>query len=331
VRLVYRGLGVVRGGVRAILRRALSQERRTELKRLQGATRKRFAPVLSLVHGTFSTEELVAELARRLPPDFEILMVHSSLDGFLPMYKGNAKDLVKALIDFCGPDRTLVMPSFVMGGRTYDASAYFQSRPFDVRRTPSEMGLVAEIFRRTPNVLRSLHPTCSVCALGPLAKEMTTGHHVSQTGLSPDSPFGVMTRRATVILGLGVEYYRCLTHAHTAGHQMGDAFPIKFANPSTQVTLVDYDGSSYEYTLGLPDRTKKLDLRVIWSILSKDELVEWRFHGVSMFVIPRAGVLTTRLIEAARRGITIYGKVSVDNHSIEGTRLSTADHKGKLV
>ncbi len=92
---------------------------------------------------------------------------------------------------------------------------------------------------------------------------------------------------------------------------MGDAFPIKFVNRSTQVTLVDYDGSRYEYTLGLPDRTKKLDLRVLWSVLSKEELVEWRFHGVPMFVVPQAGILTERLIEAARRGVTIYGKAPV--------------------
>jgi aminoglycoside 3-N-acetyltransferase len=331
VTLVSRGLSVVRAGVRATLRRTLSQDRRTELKRLQGVARKRFAPVLSRVHGTFSTEELVAELARRLPPDFEILMVHSSFDGFLPMYKGRAKDLVSALIDLCGPERTLVMPSFVMGGRTYDTAAYFQSRPFDVRRTPSEMGLVAEIFRRTPDVLRSLHPTGSVCALGPLAKEITTGHHVSRTGMSPDSPYGVMTRRPTAILGLGVEYYRCLTHAHTAGHEMGDAFPIKFASRSTLVSLIDYDGSRYEYRLGLPDRTKKLDLRVLWSVLSKDELVEWRFHGVSMFVVPQAGILTQRLIEAARRGVTIYGKVPVSDHSVGTTRQEPKPAAGKAV
>jgi len=142
---------------------------------------------------------------------------------------------------------------------------------------------------------------------------------VSRTGLSSDSPYGVMTRRRTAILGLGVEYYRCLTHAHTAGHQMGDAFPIKFANRSTQVTLVDYDGTHYEHTLGLPDRTKKLDLRVLWSVLSKDELVEWRFHGVPMFLVPQAGVLTERLIDAARRGVTIYGKVPVSDHVGVGT------------
>jgi aminoglycoside 3-N-acetyltransferase len=303
-----RSLSTIRGGVRATLRRSLSQERRTELKRLQGLARKRFAPVLSLVHGTFSTKELLTEVARHLPAQFEILMVHSSWDGLLPMYQGSAKELVTALVEFCGSHRTLVMPAFVMGGRTFDTRAYFRSQPFDVRRTPSDMGLVAEIFRRTPDVLRSLHPTCSICALGPLGKELTAGHHRAEAGLGPDSPFGMMTRRPTAILGLGVDFYRCLTHAHTARYEMGDEFPIQFADLSTEVTLVDYDGNRKHYRLGLPDRSKKLDLRVLWSVLSEDELREWRFHGVRMFAIPRAGIVTERLVEAARRGITIYGK-----------------------
>jgi aminoglycoside 3-N-acetyltransferase len=314
VRLASPALNVARASVRGVLRRVLSQERRTELKRLQGLARKRLAPVLSLVNGSFTTQELLSELTRRLPQDCEILMVHSSFDGFLPMYKGSAMELVSALISLCGPNRTLVMPAFVMGGRNYDTREYFKSRPFDVRHTPSEVGLITEIFRRTPNVLRSLHPTCSLCALGPLAKEVTGGHHVSRTGMSPDGPFGVMTRRRTAILGLGVEYYRCLTHAHTAGDQMGDTFPVKFSNASwTKVTLVDYDGGHCEYKLGLPDRTKKLDLTVLWSVLAKDELVEWRFHGVPMFLVPQAGVLTKRLVEAAGRGITIYGPVLASN------------------
>ena len=290
----------------------MSQKRRTELKRIQGLMRKRFSPLISLMHGSFSSDELAAEITRHLAPDFEILMVHSSYDALLPMYKGNANELLAMLIKICGPERTLVMPSFIMGGRTFDTKEYYRTRPFDVRRTPSENGLLTEVFRRTPGVLRSLHPTCSICALGPLAKELTTGHHLARTGFSPDSPFGVMTRRPTAILGIGVEYYRCLTHAHTASHQLGDAFPIKFAKVFTTVTLVDYDGTRTDHQLGLPDRSRKLDLRVLWSVLSKDELMEWRFHGVGMFVIPLARIVTERLVEAAGRGITVYGRVPVN-------------------
>jgi len=156
---------------------------------------------------------------------------------------------------------------------------------------------------------------------------MTTGHHVAESGMSPDSPFGIMTRRHTAILGLGIEYYRSLTHVHTAGAKIGEeAFPIKFVKATTPVTLVDYDGSRYEYQLGLADRTKKLDLRILWSVLSKEELVEWRFHGVSIYMVPQAGVLTDRLVEAAQRGITIYGTVPVSRDSA----ATATQHEGKL-
>jgi hypothetical protein len=224
------------------------------------------------------------------------------------MYTGNPVELVAALAGICGRERTLVMPSFVMGGRSFDREGYYRNRPFDVRRTPSDMGLLAEVFRRTPGVMRSLHPTCSVCALGPLAGELTASHHLASTGLATDSPFGMMTRRRTAILGLGVEYYRCLTHAHTATDELGDAFPIKFAKCSMPVTLIDYDGRHIEHDLGLPDPSEKLDLRLLWSLLSKDELVEWRFRGVPLFIVTQAGIVTERLVQAARRGITIYGR-----------------------
>lgn len=309
--IASRGVNMMRAGVRSGIRRFISPERRSELKRVQGLARKRLSPMLRLVHGSFGAEELASELKNRIPNDVEMIMVHSSFDQFLPMFNGTAKDLLSCLLEVCGPERTLVMPSFVMGGRNYDAASYYHNRPFNVRTTPSEMGLVSELLRRTPGALRSLHATASICALGPLAKELTAGHHLTKKGLTPDSPFGLMCRRPTAILGLGVEYFRCLSHVHTATQAMGDEYPIKFVETSVNVELVDYDGTKYEQQVGLPDRSKKIDLRILWSLMSKEELREWRFHGIPMFVIPRAGLVTERLIEAARRGITIFGKVPV--------------------
>jgi hypothetical protein len=119
-----RSLNALRASVRAALRRSFTQAQRTKLKRVQGLALKRLAPVLSLIHGNFTADELGAELARRLPAEFEILMVHSSFDGLLPMYKGSAKELLGALMNICGRERTLVMPSFVMGGRDHDKRTY---------------------------------------------------------------------------------------------------------------------------------------------------------------------------------------------------------------
>jgi len=135
----------------------------------------RLAPLYRARYGTFGTDELGDELARHLPPDTEIVMVHSSLDGLQPMYSGDFREVLDALIDLCGTHRTLAMPAFFFGGRTLDPIAYFRERPvFDVRRQPSETGLLTELFRRRKGVRRSLHPVHSVIALGPQADDSPT-------------------------------------------------------------------------------------------------------------------------------------------------------------
>jgi aminoglycoside 3-N-acetyltransferase len=221
------------------------------------------------------------------------------------MYKGSPQDLVNELITFCGKSRTLVMPAFVFGGRLYDKKEYFRIHSFNVRRTPSEMGLLTEVFRRTPGVTRSLHPTHSVCAFGPHAQELTATHHLTATRAGEKTPFGIMAKVPTAIVGLGIEYYRCVTQTHTAEDMLGDEFPVKFKQEPIQTVLIDAQGNRSDYVLTIPTASKPLDNTVLRSLLSSSELVEWNFHGTAMFVTT-AGVVTERLIEAARNGITVY-------------------------
>ena len=56
-------------------------------------------------------------------------MVHSSINGLLPMYKGNALELLKALIEYCGPNRTLVMPAFNFGEAREGARGDAKAKP----------------------------------------------------------------------------------------------------------------------------------------------------------------------------------------------------------
>ncbi|MGH9534140.1 MAG: AAC(3) family N-acetyltransferase [Terriglobales bacterium] len=305
-----RGRVQARATVRKLLRAGLSQQQRIRLKALQAAVRKRAAPALKIVHGAFDRADLVAHLRPMLPADFEILMVHSAFDQMLPMFKGTPQDVVGALREIAGPERTVAMPAFVMGGPTQDVGGYFASHPFDVRRTPSEAGIISEVFRRSPGVERSLHPTCSISAQGPDAAQMTENHQFATNGMGPGTPFGFMTRHRTVILGLGVEYFRCLTHAHTAAAEMGDDFPaVHRPGGTVEVTLVGRTGDRLPFRLGAANPRQHLDLTLLSSLLSRHELREWRFHGIPMFLVTDAGTVTRRLIEAARKGITIYGRV----------------------
>src|SRR5438067_4400680 len=205
------------------LRRRFSQQNRDRLKAELFRLRRALRGLYRFRYGTFSAVELRSELAARLPSDFEILMVHCSLNDLAPAYTGTALELLNELVALCGPERTLAMPAFVLN--TEEAVKQYETNPrFDVRRQPSQMGLLSEMFRRRAGVRRSLHPTHSICALGPLAAELTNSHHLAATTFGEGTPFGIMARRKTVIAGIATHYFRVLTQVHAAEDLLGESF-----------------------------------------------------------------------------------------------------------
>ena len=79
---------------------------------------------------------------------------------------------------------------------------------------------------------RSLHPTASVSALGPLAHDLTATHHLAKTTFGEGTPFAIMAARRTAIIGIGTEYFRCLTQVHAAEDLLGEQYPLA-VRPST--------------------------------------------------------------------------------------------------
>jgi aminoglycoside 3-N-acetyltransferase len=293
------------------LRRTISQEKRKRLKRRIAHVRQRLAPLYRARHGTFGAEGLRDELARRLPADTEIVMVHCSLNDLQPTYTGGVTDLIDALIDLCGPDRTLAMPAFVFEGFHGDPSAPIsQRRVFDVQRQPSEMGVLSEVFRRRKGVRRSLHPIASVCALGPLADELTAGHHLASTTFGEGTPFGRMAERRTAIFGIGIEYFRCLAQVHAAEDLLGERYPLMLRPRKVPVQLRDANGTVHTYELQVEAVDMRRRLERLEQLLGPDELLRWRFHGVPLFMTSAACV-THVLIEAALGGETIYDAMPV--------------------
>jgi aminoglycoside 3-N-acetyltransferase len=293
----------------------MSQDRRNRLKRRVWRTRLRLAPLYQARYGTLRADELQAELARHLPPDTEIVMVHSSLEGLQPMYTGHIRGLVDALIELCGTNRTLAMPAFFFGGRRFDPIAYYRERPiFDVRHQPSETGLLTELFRRKKGVRRSLHPTVSVTALGPQADELVANHHLAETSFGEGTPYAIMARRRTAIVGVGTEYFRSLTQVHAAEDLLGERYPVRVRSSRLPLQLTDFDGNVHHYELPFNEPAMGRRLERLEQVLGDDELVQWRFHGAPLFVTSAARV-TEALIDAALRGETIYDAMPIRKSS----------------
>jgi aminoglycoside 3-N-acetyltransferase len=114
------------------------------------------------------------------------VLVHSAFrraSGF----SGTASDVIESLLKVVGPDGHLLMMSMPYRG---SSQRYADGDPlFDVRRTPSAMGLISEVFRRRPDVVRSLSPLHPVLAHGPLAAWFTADHDTSPYSCGKGSPF----------------------------------------------------------------------------------------------------------------------------------------------
>ena len=90
-----------------------------------------------------------------------------------------------------------------------------KGQKFDVVRTPSQVGLITEVFRRMPGVVRSLHPTHSFAAWGRHAEELVSTHHLGGT-FDEKSPIFRLQDYDGLVVGLGTGLRDSFTILHVA-------------------------------------------------------------------------------------------------------------------
>lgn len=128
------------------------------------------------------------------------LLVHSSLKS-IGEVQGGADTVLDALSDFM-KDGLLVLP-------THTWSYINADHPrFSVEDSPSCVGILPELFRRRPGVIRSWHPTHSVAALGAEAEVFTAGEERWDTPCARGSVYGKLLDRKAEIMLLGVDLRR---------------------------------------------------------------------------------------------------------------------------
>lgn len=142
-------------------------------------------------------EELTRDITALGLQKGDTVLVHSSMKSLGGEVDGGTAAVIGAFLTALGPDGTLMMPAL-----SYETVT--REHPyFSVRRTPSCVGKLTEAFRLTPGVLRSVHPTHSICACGRHAEELTGGHILDRTPVGPHSPLRRMMAYGGKILMLG--------------------------------------------------------------------------------------------------------------------------------
>lgn len=260
------------------------------------------------IFGHINNDKLLEHIKDKLGNDYEILMLHTSYNSMMPMYNDNPKDFIDKLIGYCtSNDITLVMPAFYLGINGLKPEEYYLRKDFNVKKSPSQTGYITELFRRKKGVKRSIHPTHSVVALGKLADELIATHHLNDTPCGAGTPFDVMARYRTKILGIGVKYFRSLTQIHHAEDLMKDDFPIKFKlRKVIYVKCIDENGEQLIYNLRIIEedfiRSAKLKARIYG-----DKVSIWSFCGIPFF-LTEAKIISDAIINSAKKGLTVYTK-----------------------
>ena len=278
--------------------------------------------IYTLIYGKANDKEIFDCILGRLNGKFDILMIHSSLNDMIPMYTGNPGKLLSMIMEYCRQNNiTLVMPT-LFDGSNLQAKKFYENgkNKFDVRRTFSGMGLISEMFRKTKDIKRSIHPTHSVCALGPLADRLTGNHHLSKTTCGEGTPFGEMIKYRTMILGIGANA-EALTQVHSAEDMMKDKFPIRLFKDTLPITCIDESGNTLIYNLRIKNPEYVIDKKLFYKILKKMKITEWTYKGIPFF-LTQANVVTETFIEAARNGQTIYRRISLGKKTSPTPRSS---------
>ncbi|MNI08532.1 SPBc2 prophage-derived aminoglycoside N(3')-acetyltransferase-like protein YokD [compost metagenome] len=128
------------------------------------------------------------------------LLMHSSMKS-IGEVEGGADTVLDALSEYMR-EGLLVLP-------THTWSFINAENPrFEVESSPSCVGILPELFRQRSGVIRSLHPTHSVAAIGEDAAIFVEGAERWDTPCHRESPWGrLLDREATIIL-VGVDLRR---------------------------------------------------------------------------------------------------------------------------
>ncbi len=164
-----------------------------------------------------------------------VLLVHSSFKA-LGQVPGGAETVIQRLLAALGANGTLLMPAL-----TYE-TVRSNNPIFNLHTTPSCVGIIPETFRLREGTRRSLHPTHSVCGVGPLAEELLALHAQDTTPVGPNSPFRRIADFDGQILMLG-----CGLLPNTAMHGIEEMAAVPYVLKEPMVyTLFDEQGQKIE-------------------------------------------------------------------------------------
>lgn len=209
-------------------------------------------------------EKLIKEFQSLGINPSDTLFVHSAYSSLTKApggVQGGPATVIDALIEILGPEGTLIMPTFNYG--------FLRGETWDIRSTPSQMGILTELVRKDPRAKRMFHPIYSVAAIGKRADEifsLTSNDCFGETTI-----FKKLRDWNAKILIIGLPYSKSFTFLHHCEQeaQVGYRYLKEFNG-----TAIDEAGTQHELTVTMfvrdVDQGVVLDFEPIGKILDKE-------------------------------------------------------------
>ena len=191
-----------------------------------------------------SKQELVEDIRNFGFFSGSTVFVHSSLKN-IGYIEGGAVTILEVLIDVIVHQckGTLALPAFSINGTMHNTLQ--EGKCFDVIKTPTNMGALPLKFSKMDGVIRSVHPTHSVAAMGNEASWLTEGHISCGTNFGPGSPFHRLIETDGYICGLGT-HLGTVTFYHVLEDTIPD-YPVNIYSKDSPFEIVCKDINGVEH------------------------------------------------------------------------------------
>ncbi|MBI4419847.1 MAG: AAC(3) family N-acetyltransferase [Gemmatimonadetes bacterium] len=238
----------------------------------------------------------------------DVLMVHSAFDRFLG-FQGGPIEAIRALQEVVGAGGTLMMPTIPFRGTAVD---YALGDPlFDMRQTVSRMGLITELFRRSPGVLRSIHPTHSVAVWGSRAEAIIAGHQQAETPCGRLTPYGRLLEYDGKILLAGVSAHT-MTFCYFVAEELAPRLVFPVFTPETYpMRWKDGNGAVRVSNLRLFSLRLDHDLSPLLGELKRRKQWRERRVGRLRLILLRARHVYDAAVALADRGLFLRERPQV--------------------
>ncbi|MEA3349435.1 MAG: AAC(3) family N-acetyltransferase, partial [Chloroflexota bacterium] len=159
----------------------------------------------------FSYEDILKKFKQIELTKSGVIMVHSSYKS-LGGVEGGAGTVIDALLEFVGPQGTVLLPNF-------EFKSWTESHYFDVAETHSKMGIIGELARLRPDALRTPHPIYSFAAIGKRKDEFAACDDEEAYG--PNSVFARFHQLNGTIVSIGLHWNSTFSLHHYVEYRSG--------------------------------------------------------------------------------------------------------------